>query len=95
MAKTKRLTQAAEEEKTSFAFDKVFAHYDDKIAGSTKYEHRTVSKVSKPRTFDRADHEHIVVSSQQLGWREKIDPLRLNLGLKATCGRNFYDKGHL
>jgi hypothetical protein len=36
-----------QKESSNFAYDKVFAHYDEKIAGSTKYEDRKVDKRPK------------------------------------------------
>ena len=42
MAKTKKAVDDIEKEKQTYGYDKVFAHYDEKIAGSTKYEDRTV-----------------------------------------------------
>ncbi len=44
MAKTKAADEEAKKEATTFGYDKVFAMYDEKIAGSTKYEDRRVQK---------------------------------------------------
>jgi len=43
------------EEKTTCGFDKVFAHYDEKIAGSTLYENRKVPNKIKRGGSVRAD----------------------------------------
>merc|ERR1711957_29481 len=42
MAQTKRTAWDKDQQENKFAFDKVFAQYDHKIAGSIKYEDRTV-----------------------------------------------------
>lgn len=41
MAKTRKMEQD-QTTQSGLGFDKVFAMYDEKIAGSTKYEHRTI-----------------------------------------------------
>jgi hypothetical protein len=41
MAKTRKMEQD-QMKQSGLSYDKVFAMYDEKIAGSTKYEHRTV-----------------------------------------------------
>lgn len=41
MAKTRKAETDKANEK-GLSYDKVFAMYDEKIAGSTKYEHRTI-----------------------------------------------------
>ena len=52
MARTKRASEAAQKEKTTFGFDKVFAQYDHKVGGSIKYEDRTVPNKQKYTTVD-------------------------------------------
>ena len=47
MAKTKKAEEEAKKESETFGYDKVFAMYDEKIAGSTKYEDRKVPKKQK------------------------------------------------
>ena len=47
MAKTKAAEIEATKEANTYGFDKVFAMYDEKIAGSTKYEDRKVPKKEK------------------------------------------------
>ena len=47
MAKTKKAEEEAKKESETFGYDKVFAMYDEKIAGSTKYEDRKVQKKPK------------------------------------------------
>ena len=47
MAKTKAAEEEAKKEANTSGFDKVFAMYDEKIAGSTKYEDRKVPKKEK------------------------------------------------
>lgn len=78
-----------------FAYDKAFAQYDHKIAGSTKYEHRTVPKPQKPENRAKQELVHIVTSSQAVGWRKDMDDLRLGNELQGTCNRTFKDNGHL
>ena len=41
MAKTKK-TETDKASEKALSYDKVFAMYDEKIAGSTKYEDRTI-----------------------------------------------------
>lgn len=96
MARTKRASEAAQKEKTTFGFDKVFAQYDHKVGGSIKYEDRTVPNKQKYTTVDaKTENASIVTSAQQVGWRNQIDDMRLGLNLKANCNRNFHDSGHL
>ena len=62
MAKTKAADEEAKKEATTFGYDKVFAMYDEKIAGSTKYEDRRVPK--KPsRTGDSKTEQQAIVTS--------------------------------
>lgn len=44
-------------------YDKVFQMYDEKIAGSTKYEHRTVQKPKKQPYNARVNNTSVVISS--------------------------------
>ena len=95
MARTRRNEEAVHKERTTLGFDKVFAQYDHKIGGSTKYEERTVAKKHKSVVNAKEEQVAIITSAQQIGWRPQIDDLRLGLNLKANCNRNFYDRGHL
>ena len=95
MAQTKRSSWEKDQQENKFAFDKVFAQYDHKIAGSTKYEDRTVLKKAKAYTNAKSELQHIVTSSQTVGWRSDIDNLRPGVELKGTCRRTFHDEGHL
>ena len=38
--------------------------YDEKIAGSTKYEHRTVEKKKKPSRYAKEENIGVVLTSQ-------------------------------
>lgn len=63
MAKTKKTEETAKKEATTFGYDKVYAHYDEKIAGSTLYEHRKVANKMKRGGSTRADLHSVVQSS--------------------------------
>ena len=95
MARTKKAEEALVKESNTFAYDKVFAMYDHKIAGSTLYQDRTVAKKPKSTTVPKDVQASIVTSAQQVGWRDNVDDLRLGLNLKGTCRRTFHDRGHL
>jgi len=60
-------TKKAEEERTraqsTLGYDKVFAMYDDKIAGSNKYEHRTIEKSKRRYTNSRLENVSVITSS--------------------------------
>ena len=47
LAKTKKAEEERARCQSTMEYDKVFQMYDEKIAGSTKYEHRTVQKPKK------------------------------------------------
>ena len=47
MAKTKATVEQHKMESSNFGYDRVFAHYDEKCAGSVKYEDRKVAKNPK------------------------------------------------
>ena len=47
--------EEAHKETKTFGYDKVYAHYDEKIAGSTKYEDRKLPKIPKRGGSCRAD----------------------------------------
>ena len=55
MAKTKAAEAEAKKEANTSGFDKCFAMYDEKIAGSTKYEDRRVPKKEKYGGTQRSD----------------------------------------
>lgn len=40
-------TEEANKEAKTFGYDKVFAHYDEKIAGSPRYEDRKLPKITR------------------------------------------------
>ena len=63
MAKTKAAEEEAKKETTTFGYDKVFAMYDEKVAGSTKYEDRKVHKSAKSVTNAKAEQKSIITSS--------------------------------
>lgn len=64
-AKTKMCETADMRAHNEFGYDKVFAHYDEKIAGSIKYENRTVDKRAKLNNgIVREEHENITTSAQ-------------------------------
>lgn len=62
LAKTKKMEQEKKTE-SALSYDKVFAMYDEKIAGSTKYEHRTVNKPKREPENARANNVNVVLSS--------------------------------
>ena len=90
-----RAEKDAKYDSTVFAYDRAFAQYDHKIAGSTKYEDRTVPKPARPQANAKEELVHIVTSSQSVGWRKEMDDMRLGNELKGTCRRTFHDEGHL
>ena len=64
MAKTKAAEIEAQKEANTYGFDKVFAMYDEKIAGSTKYEDRRVPKKEKRAGSQKSELQSIVTSNQ-------------------------------
>ena len=95
MAKTKKAVDDMEREKNTYGYDKVFAHYDEKIAGSNKYEHRTVQKKPKPACLNRDEMVTVTKTSQQIGWRQPYDNLTFGHNRTGVCKRTFMDPGHL
>ena len=77
------------------SYDKVFAMYDEKIAGSNKYEHRTVQKPKRDLENARSSNTSVYLSSQQIGWRQPIDDLYTGQARVGTCKRTFMNSGHL
>ena len=63
MAKTKAAEEEAKKEANTYAFDKVFAMYDEKIAGSTKYEDRKVPKKEKRTGSQKSELQAIVTTN--------------------------------
>ena len=63
MTKTAKGQKEWHREQNEFAYDKMYAHYDHKIAGSTLYEHRKVAKPVKNFTNAKAEQTSIVTSS--------------------------------
>ena len=63
MTKTAKSKAAFDREQKEFAYDKMYAHYDHKIAGSTLYEHRKVAKPEKKYTDAKAEQTSIVTSA--------------------------------
>lgn len=94
MAKTRK-AEADKAKESALSYDKVFAMYDEKIAGSTKYEDRTVQKQKRTGSFVRSDQTAVVLSSQQFGWRQPIDDLKTGQNRTGVCKRTFMDYGHL
>jgi hypothetical protein len=91
-ARQMNLEQADSKAKSDFGYDKVFAHYDDKVAGSTKYENRTVEKRGKLNNgIVRDEHQAITTSAQQVGWRPPYDNLGGLVNRSGICKRTFYD----
>ena len=95
MTKTKNALKATEREQSNYAYDKTFAHYNDKIAGSTKYEDRKVAKTARNITNYKEEQTNVVLSSQAVGWRPDIDTFRLDFARRAECHHTFFNKGHL
>ena len=95
MAKTKKAANDSEVEKKTYGYDKVFAHYDEKIAGNTKYEHRTVQKKAGQTGLNREEMVTVTKTSQQIGWREPYDNLTFGNNRTGVCKRTFMDPGHL
>ena len=95
MAKTKSAEEEAKKEANTSGFDKVFAMYDEKIAGSTKYEDRMVPKKEKRTGNSKTELKAIVTASQTVGWRQPYDDLRLGNARVGVCKRTFMDSGHL
>ena len=64
MARTKANDKQKMKESSSYAFDKVFAHYDEKIGGSTKYEDRKIPKTAKRNNgFVRQDMASVTTTA--------------------------------
>ena len=63
MAKAKAAEEQEKKEATTFGYDKVFAMYDEKIAGSTKYEDRKVPKKEKRATIQKSELQGIVTTN--------------------------------
>lgn len=95
MAKTKKAEETALKEKTIFGYDKVYAHYDEKIAGSTLYQDRKVPNKIKRGGSVRGDLHSVVQSSQTIGWRQPYDNFAHHNNRTGMCKRTFSDKGHL
>ena len=55
MTQTKNKEKAWVNEQKDFSYDRNFAHYDHKIAGSTLYENRCVAKPVKNITDAKAE----------------------------------------
>lgn len=84
-AKTKEAEVKAKKEATTYGYDKVYAHYDDKIAGSTLYEHRKIPKTVKKGGINREDASSVVTSSQSYGWREPYDTFAHGHARSGVC----------
>ena len=95
MGKTKAAEEEAKKEAKTFGYDKVFAMYDEKIAGSTKYEDRKVPKKEKRTTVQKSELNGIVTTNQVIGWRQPYDDLSLGNARVGVCKRTFMDTGHL
>ena len=95
LAKTKKLEEERIKNASTLSYDKVFQMYDDKIAGSTKYEHRVIEKKKRGSSVQRSDQVGIVLSGQQYGWRKPIDNLDTGQKHQNVCVRTFMDYGHI
>lgn len=61
-------------QKQASAFDKCHDHYNDRYAGSAKYEHRTIKNKPKVnRGMTRSDQVGITSSAQAIGFHEPYD----------------------
>ncbi len=63
LAKTKKQEEERKRSESALSYDKVFAMYDEKIAGSTKYEHRTVQKPKREPDNARVSNQSVYLSS--------------------------------
>lgn len=95
LAKTKANDTATLLNSKPTGFDKVFAHYDEKIAGSTKYEDRVLPKITKRGGSCRQDLNTVVCSSQTVGWRKPYDSYAHTNARIDVASRTFVNKGHL
>lgn len=95
MARTRKEEADKKAEETKYGYDKVFAHYDEKIAGSTKYEDRKVARKPAKQGPVREDMQAVTTTSQQVGWREPYDNMLGTHNRTGMCKRTFMDCGHL
>lgn len=90
--------RAAEERarnEMAMSYDKVFAMYDEKLGGSTKYEDRTVQNAKKLPALPRETNKAVTTSSQAYGWRQTYDDLQTGQARVAVCKKTFMNHGHL
>ena len=77
--------------RTEYAFDKVFEHYNDRCAGSTKYEDRTFTNTPKRNSgMKREDYIGITTTSQSIGWHKPYDKMIGQHNQSGICMRTFY-----